>query len=134
MNQKTKYFIGFFIIIAALIYLFTTSFQSSLQYYVTVEEALEQKELYLDKIIKIAGTAHEIEKAESNQTQAYSFLIKEGDKEIRVHYTGFVPDTFKEEAQVVATGSFDKDGNLEATHILAKCASKYEAKLDTAAP
>ncbi len=45
-------------------------------------------------------------------------------------YKGFVPDTFKEGSDVVVTGSFDDKGSFVATEILAKCASKYEAKLE----
>ena len=38
-----------------------------------------------------------------------------------------VPDTFKDEAEVVATGHLDGD-TLVVDHIMAKCPSKYEAK------
>ena len=57
----------------------------------------------------------------------YSFIIKQGLNELPVRYSGIVPDTFKEGGEVVATGHLGPDGTFEATKILAKCASKYQA-------
>ena len=128
MNKKTYYLIGFAIIAGALIYLMATSFQSSLQYYVTVDEALSAKSDLKDKIIKIAGIATGIQRVEVEGRSAYKFSIVEGTNSISVLYKGFVPDTFKEGANVVVTGSLAPNGEFEATHILAKCASKCTEK------
>jgi len=44
-----------------------------------------------------------------------------------VVYTGTEapPDTFKDNAQALAEGSFGRDGVFHASEIQAKCASKY---------
>ena len=44
---------------------------------------------------------------------------------VSARYHGVVPDTFKQGAEVVATGRFSKDRLLEAETIMAKCPSKY---------
>jgi cytochrome c-type biogenesis protein CcmE len=43
------------------------------------------------------------------------------------------PDTFKDNAQALAEGSFNRDGVFYAKQIQAKCASKY-APQDATAP
>ena len=49
-------------------------------------------------------------------------------------YTGIVPDTFKDEAEVVLKGTLSPDGfTVEPNGVMAKCPSKYEAKPGTAA-
>lgn len=129
MAHKSKYIVGFFIIVAALGYLFLTSFRSSLQYYVTVDEALTQRDKYEDVVLKIAGKASHITRIETSDRLHHQFLIDGTLGSIQAFYTGLVPDTFKDGADVVATGTFDEKGNFITTHLLAKCASKYQAKL-----
>jgi cytochrome c-type biogenesis protein CcmE len=45
-----------------------------------------------------------------------------------VSYTGVVPDTFKDEAEVVLKGRIAGDGfHTDPNGVIAKCPSKYEA-------
>ena len=44
---------------------------------------------------------------------------------IHVSYTGIAPDLFQEGQGVVATGSFDSDGQFTATELLAKHDENY---------
>jgi cytochrome c-type biogenesis protein CcmE len=46
---------------------------------------------------------------------------------LRVNYKGSEPppDTFKDDAQALAEGSYGRDGVFHATVLQAKCASKY---------
>lgn len=129
MNKRIKYLIGFIIIVGALGYLMMTSFKSSLQYYITVSEALAaEQNYYADKILKLAGKAENIQRIEDSQKPLYEFLITEAGQSIKVSYSGFVPDTFKEGSDVVVTGTLENKELFKATHILAKCSSKYQAK------
>lgn len=134
MKKKYFYLLGFAVIVAALAYLMTTSFRSSLQYYVTVGEALAAKSDLSNKVIKIAGSAKDIERLEEDGRSLYKFNVVENTNSIAVVYKGFVPDTFKENSSVVVTGTLAGNGEFVATHILAKCASKYEAKITEAGP
>jgi cytochrome c-type biogenesis protein CcmE len=53
-------------------------------------------------------------------------LVEQGNK-LPVVYTGTEapPDTFKDNAQALAEGSFGRDGVFHASELQAKCASKY---------
>lgn len=131
MNRRAWYLIGFIVIAVGVCTLFFTSFQSSLQYYVTVSELKTGTlhESYNNKILKVAGKAHELTVEVHEAGSLYQFVVEEGGSRLPVRYRGFVPDTFKEGSDVVVTGQLASDGVFNATEILAKCASKYEAKI-----
>jgi len=52
--------------------------------------------------------------------------ITGGDYKVVATYTGLVPDTFKDGAELVLTGKLGPQG-FQATDMTAKCPSKYEA-------
>jgi cytochrome c-type biogenesis protein CcmE len=54
----------------------------------------------------------------------------EQDQLLSVDYTGTEapPDTFKDDSQALADGSFGRDGVFHAKALQAKCASKYAPK------
>lgn len=53
--------------------------------------------------------------------------IQSGQARIPVHYQGPVPDTFEDGRDVVVEGRFTQAGLFEATTVLTKCGSRYEA-------
>lgn len=130
MNFRPRYLVGFLLIIGGLIYLGSTVFKSSLQYYVTVDEFFVAPETYKGRTLKVAGKVKEGSIRKMNSANSvYDFVIVGISHEMPVHYVGLVPDTFKAGGDVVATGKMAPDGTFQSHHILAKCASKYEAKM-----
>lgn len=53
-----------------------------------------------------------------------SFAVSDGDAELVVEYTGILPDLFRENQAVIATGSM-QDGRFVATEVLAKHDETY---------
>ena len=52
---------------------------------------------------------------------------------VHATYTGIVPDTFKDDAEVVLKGVLGPDGfEVHPNGVMAKCPSKYEAKVGAA--
>ena len=51
---------------------------------------------------------------------------------VEAWYTGIVPDTFNDEAEVGLSGKLGPDG-FHATNVVAKCPSKYEAAKNASA-
>ena len=52
---------------------------------------------------------------------------------MQASYTGIVPDTFKDDAEVVLKGVLGPDGfKVHPNGVMAKCPSKYEAKVGAA--
>lgn len=53
------------------------------------------------------------------------FVVTDGQATVPVVYRGDVPDTLKEQTDVVAEGRLRPDGTLVASRVLAKCSSKF---------
>ncbi len=56
-----------------------------------------------------------------------SFRVTDGEQEYPVVYKGFPPDTFTDSVEVVVEGRLSREGTFQATTLLAKCGSRYEA-------
>jgi len=57
-----------------------------------------------------------------------SFVLKEGNMELKVKYDRSRPDLFKDGAEVIVTGQY-LDGTFYADELQTKCASRYEGDL-----
>jgi cytochrome c-type biogenesis protein CcmE len=96
-------------------------------YYVTVQEFVEkgQPQGHFRVNGKVApGT---IERMADGRQVKFTIVDKGSKTTLPVDYTGIIPDTFVDEADVVVEGNRRGDGVFEATTLLAKCPSKYES-------
>ncbi|HLX75015.1 MAG TPA: cytochrome c maturation protein CcmE [Terriglobales bacterium] len=120
-----KFGIATTIIVVALGYLAYTGVQQSKSYYVTIKELRGMDNSVYTKRLRVAGN---VEPGSIHRTGLHLefTLIEQGNK-LPVVYTGTEapPDTFKDNAQALAEGSFGRDGVFHASEIQAKCASKY---------
>lgn len=126
--KKTKWIIGIAFVALGLVIVFTTSLPNSLQYYVTVDEFVKDMPKYTNQEIKMAGKVVPGSIVKSDNNLDWAFEIQNNDQKMAIQYKGAMPDTFKDNAEVVATGKYDSSVFV-ANHILAKCASRYEEKL-----
>lgn len=127
-KTQTIFFLGFALLGLAIV--LTTALPNSFQYYVTVEEFQQSPTKYLNQTIKLAGTVQKGSIEHDINTAQWDFLVTQEQQNMQVRYVGPMPDTFQDEAEVVVTGNYDpQTQRFVATHILAKCASRYEEKL-----
>jgi cytochrome c-type biogenesis protein CcmE len=56
------------------------------------------------------------------------FVVTDGKSEMVTHYTGILPDLFREGQGVVIEGAMAGDGSFAATNVLAKHDEKYMPK------
>ena len=132
MNKNVKFAAGIAVIVTAIVYLAVSGFNSDISYYRTVEEVLAMGEDMQGKNLQVAGL---VLSGTIDRTQKdMRFTIHQNEKTIPVVYVSEkpVPDTFKDGVETVVRGKFNDSGEFEAEHIQAKCASKYEAKLEEA--
>jgi len=126
--RKTKYVIGAAFIAVGIAIVTASLLPKSMQYYVTVDELKAEENKFLGKELKVAGKV--VPGSIKNPGELnWMFRVANAEKIVDVTYRGAMPDTFKEDADVVVTGTFDKRGHVQATQVLAKCASRYEEKL-----
>ena len=112
------------IILLSLGYLAYTGVQESKSYYVTIKELQTMDGRYA-KRLRVAGNV--VPGSIKRQGTHVEFMLKENDLVLPVVYTGTEapPDTFKDDSQALAEGTFGKDNVFHAKQLQAKCASKY---------
>jgi cytochrome c-type biogenesis protein CcmE len=129
-GARMKFIIGGIVMIAALSWLGFVGFQESKSYYITVEEFSALEADLQGKTLKVAG---DVVNGSIDRTKPQmEFVIAHNGKSMRVRYIGkdIIPDTFKDGSKAVVEGNMTHDGVLQARHIEAKCASKYEAEYE----
>jgi cytochrome c-type biogenesis protein CcmE len=124
-SKFLKFGIAMVLILLALGYLAYTGVQESKSYYVTIKELHGMGDGAYTKRLRVAGNVQpgSIKRTGTNM----SFVLVENDQTLNVVYnsTEPPPDTFKDNAQALAEGTFGRDGVFQAKQIQAKCASKY---------
>ncbi|QDH17262.1 cytochrome c maturation protein CcmE [Swingsia samuiensis] len=73
----------------------------------------------------VAGSLH---RTQENGSPVNSFSVTDGQAAIIVHYTGILPDLFREGQSVVALGTIQKTGEMTASEVLAKHDETYMPK------
>ena len=113
------------VILASLGFLAYTGVQDSKSYYVTIRELRGMGDGVYSKRLRVAGN---VQPGSIKRTGTkVEFLLVENDLSLPVVYSGTEapPDTFKDNSQALADGSFGRDGVFHAKQLQAKCASKY---------
>jgi cytochrome c-type biogenesis protein CcmE len=102
-----------------------TTMGESMQYYKYVDEVMAEPATWHGKHLQVHGYVVSGSIGKKPDTLEYRFDIQRNGKVVRAFYTGIVPDTFKDESEVVLTGQLTDKG-FHATEMTAKCPSKYE--------
>src|SRR5262249_54868388 len=113
------------LIVVSLAYLAYTGVQDSKSYYVTIKELQAMGDGAYTKRLRVAGN---VVPGSIKRTGTHvDFQLKENDLVLPVSYSGTEapPDTFKDDSQALADGSYGRDGVFHAKQLQAKCASKY---------
>jgi cytochrome c-type biogenesis protein CcmE len=138
MSNQSSRFLRFggaiALILVSLAYLAYTGVQQSKSYYVTIKELRGMGDDAYSKRLRVAGNVQpgSIKRVGIK----VEFLLVENDQTLPVVYTGSEapPDTFKDNSQALADGSFGRDGVFHAKQLQAKCASKYAPQQPGAVP
>jgi cytochrome c-type biogenesis protein CcmE len=120
--------VGGAVVLAALVWLGFVGFQESKAYYITVNEYAIMHNQLQGKTVKVAGDV--VQGSIDRGKIPMEFVISSQGQELRVRYVGkdVIPDTFKDGSQALVEGVVSQTGVFQASHIEAKCASKYEAE------
>lgn len=113
------------IILATVAWLAWTGVRDNKSYYVTITELQGMGNKAYTRHLRVAGNVQPGSIKRSG-AGAHFALLEQG-KLLQVVYQGSEPppDTFKDDAQALAIGTYGRDGVFHATQLQAKCASKY---------
>ncbi len=122
---KKKLIIGGLILLAAVGFLFYTSFRDSTATDYTVTQLFDKGNSVLNKPIRVTGNVSPGSVEQKTGDLNMKFTVSDGGKTLPVVYKGVVPDTFKEGNPIVVEGTLDASGVFQATTLMVKCPSKY---------
>lgn len=83
------------------------------------------KEAPVDKAFRLGGLVREGSLQRENDGLTVHFVVTDNAEDIRVTYTGILPDLFREGQGVVTQGRLGDDGGFRATEVLAKHDETY---------
>jgi len=104
--------------------------KSALTYYLTVAELQEKGSAIYGRPVRVSGLVV----GETIQYQARDLVLRfelrdaaESNRLLPVVYHGPRPDMLRDGAEAVVEGTYTAEGVFQATNLMLKCPSKYEA-------
>ncbi len=131
-KSNIRFLLGTILVVGAIAYLVFSSLENETYYY-TVDEAAGQYAQLQGQEFRIKGNVvpgtHYLREGTLDE---HVFTLVAADQTIEVGYHGALPDTFSDDAEVVALGTLEREGHFEATEVVAKCPSRYDSVAPTA--
>ena len=135
MRDNGRFFFGLGGVALVVTYLMWTGVSETMMYYMTPVELMarvEQDPTFHQVGVKVSGRVELGSWTREKDEVLHRFTVVDLlDESVRfpVEYRDILPDTFNdtETVDVVVEGRFREDGVFEATVVLAKCGSRYEA-------
>lgn len=144
-SERWKFLLGGGLLIVAVVYLIFTGTSTGAQYFLTVDDIVQNAE-YAGKSVRITGAvigesieydsrnlildftiAHIPNQTEDLAATLHNAVNNPQATQLKVHLEGQVkPDLLQHEAQAIISGTLGEDGIFYATELLLKCPSRYE--------
>ena len=135
MPKHSRFFVGLVGVAAVVTYLIWTGASQTMQYYLTPTELIAKVETdpsFHDVGVKVG--ARIVPGSYKKGEGVHRFVVEDAENTavtFPVDYTGDLPDTFNDRPEMIVDavmeGRFRNDGVFEATTVLTKCGSRYEA-------
>ena len=110
--------------IALILYSILRALETNIDLYLTPTQ-IESGEYNTDKNFKLGGMVKK-DSLKQSESMEIEFTVTDFNKEVGVVYVGILPNLFKENSGVVASGYLDKENNVFiANEILAKHDETY---------
>src|SRR6266542_3139086 len=107
-----------------------TTLSEGTEYYKHVDEVMANPQAWQGKNLQVHGFVVPKSIGRKRDSLDWQFDVQSNGKVVRAYYTGIVPDTFKDESEVVVKGTLSPDGTFHVVKdgVMAKCPSKYTPK------
>ena len=127
-NKNTKIGITGLVLLLALGGLFYTTLSEGTEYYKHVDEVMGAPDQWYGKRLQLHGFVAKDSILRKRESLDYRFTVESKGRTVQASYSGVVPDTFKDGAEVVLKGRLGPHGfDVEPNGVMAKCPSKYDA-------
>ena len=129
-NKLAKNALTAAVLVSALGGLLWYSLQQDTAYYKHVDEVMASPDQWKGRSLQLHGFVVKGSWGQKKNTLEYQFKVENKGKVVLASYTGVLPDTFKDEAEVVLKGRLSSNEHfaVDPNGVMAKCPSKYEEK------
>ena len=133
MKKNSRFMVGLVGVAAVVTYLIWTGVSATMLYYLTPVEMMAKVEAdptFHEVGIKVSGQVVKGTYRRVEGELLHVFTVRdlvENEITFPVEFRDALPDTFTDEVEVVLEGRLREDGVFEATTLLTKCGSRYEA-------
>lgn len=129
MSRGIKISVSAIVLVLAFVGLLWSTLREGAQYYKHVDEVMANPQKWDGKKLQLHGFVVPGSILVRPDTLEYRFQLQNQGSIISASYVGIVPDTFKDDSEVVLKGRL-KNQSLEVSPngVMAKCPSKYETK------
>ena len=133
MKKQSRFVAGALVLVGVVAYLAVTGARDSMLYYYTPDELaakIAADPSAREMGARMGGRVVPGSVRFDARTLDLRFTIVDiasGRTTFAVHHNGPIPDTFEEGRDVVVEGRLNQSGTFEATSVLTKCGSRYEA-------
>lgn len=117
--------LGLTVVLAIATTLVLTALRDQIVFFYSPSDVIERG-VEVGHPIRIGGLVKE--ESWSRTGQDNIFTVTDGGADLVAHYTGILPDLFREGQGVVAEGSLGEDGIFQASNVLAKHDETYMPK------
>jgi cytochrome c-type biogenesis protein CcmE len=130
-RKPTSIIVASVIIVGVVVWLAFAAAGDNKSYYVTIAELQAMGSKAYTRHLRVAGNVKPGSIERVGTTAHFALLEKDPTKKevqvLEVSYQGTEPppDTFKDDSQALAIGTYGRDGVFHATQLQAKCTSKY---------
>lgn len=128
-NNKAVYAVALLLFVGGLGYLIFSGLTEDSVYFLNVSEALAADRTEIRQARLFGKVSPEnLVVLDGKLGASFDLIDKmETSKTLRVDFKGALPDTFKDDVEVIVEGSFSPDGKVfMAKTLVTKCPSKYE--------
>jgi len=121
------------VLVLAFAGLLWSTLRDGTEYYKHVDEVMSTPQEWTGKRLQIHGfvvpkSIARLQDSSGNITLNYVFKVQNNGSVVDATYFGIVPDTFKDNSEVVLKGRLDgATFHTDPNGVMAKCPSKYEA-------
>ena len=127
-NKFAKVALTAVVLLSAFGGLLWYSLRQDTAYYKHVDEVMANPDQWKGKSLQLHGFVVKGTWLQKPNTLEYQFKVENKGSVVNASYTGILPDTFKDEAEVVLKGRLNTAGSFDVAPngVMAKCPSKYE--------
>jgi cytochrome c-type biogenesis protein CcmE len=123
---RVKFLVGGLIVAAALAGLVYSGVRDSMVYFYTPSELAQKRDQVSGKALRVGGMVVGGSINWDPQALLLTFQLTDGHSTVAVRHKGTAPDLFKEGAGAVVEGTWNPEGFVRSSTIMAKHSEEYK--------